>query len=342
MEINDITITKREILVSIIILLILITIGLFISNGIEDSINEKNEKYYKSLKIDYDTEKFKYAINTNIGYTLARGKVKAVEGVSISDIEGTYLKISKVREEYTRHTREVAHTRTKSDGTTETYYETEVYYTWDYAGKEEFNSENFEFLEVKFKNETIRFSNEKYKKTIYKGLDVRYVYYVIPVEFEGCLFTNIKNNTINENEFYYNTKIEEVIEQKQAEYKSFKIGFWMIWILLINRILIASCPYSNIELFKRNWEKVSEEEVEKSADEMFEELGYRVFVNNGFNLFEYVKHYELRPAKHIKFEIDKTITIAQENEKELAVRSDNITMQELQAINKKVEELGWK
>ena len=79
----------------------------------------------------------------------------------------------------------------------------------------------------------------------------------------------------------------------------------------------------------------------KNADEMFEELGYRVFVNNGFNLFEYVKHYELRPAKHIKFEIDETITIAKENEKELAVNSDHINMQELKAINEKVKELGW-
>ena len=77
------------------------------------------------------------------------------------------------------------------------------------------------------------------------------------------------------------------------------------------------------------------------ADEMFKELGYKVFVNNGFNLFEYVKHYELRPEKHIKFEMDRTITIAKKYENELAVNSDYITMQELKAINQKCKEMGW-
>ena len=94
-------------------------------------------------------------------------------------------------------------------------------------------------------------------------------------------------------------------------------------------------------MYSESIEKYNEIIKKSKADEMFEELGYRVYSNNGFNLFEYVKHYELRPAKHIKFEIDKTVTIAQENEKELAVRSENITMEELQAIRLKCKELGW-
>lgn len=77
MEIGDFTITKREILVSIIIVLILITLGLFISNAIENGIEEDNEKYYKSLKIDNNEETFKYAIDTNIGYVLASRKSKS-------------------------------------------------------------------------------------------------------------------------------------------------------------------------------------------------------------------------------------------------------------------------
>ena len=47
----------------------------------------------------------------------------------------------KVKEKYTKHTRQVEHTRTKSDGTTETYYTTEEYWTWDYIGQEEFHTE---------------------------------------------------------------------------------------------------------------------------------------------------------------------------------------------------------
>ena len=75
MDFGDFTITKREIMVSIIIIFVLITIGFFIANSIENEIEEKNEKYYKSLKIDNNVDQFKYAINTNIGYTFAKGDV---------------------------------------------------------------------------------------------------------------------------------------------------------------------------------------------------------------------------------------------------------------------------
>ena len=77
MKFENFEITKREILVSVSIILILMTIGLFISNAIETGIEEKNEKYYKSLKIDNNEETFKYAIDTNIGYVLANRQSKS-------------------------------------------------------------------------------------------------------------------------------------------------------------------------------------------------------------------------------------------------------------------------
>ena len=98
MNFGDFTITKREIFVAIIITLILVGLGFIISGAIENGINENNEKYFKALKIDNDEEMFRYAIKTNVGYTLAQGRVKAVDGVSIDDISGKYLKIKKVKE----------------------------------------------------------------------------------------------------------------------------------------------------------------------------------------------------------------------------------------------------
>lgn len=232
MKFEDFTITKREILVSIAITFILIGIGFLINSSIQNTIYEDNEKYYKALKIDNE-EQFKYSIQTNIGYTLAQGKVQAVNGVNINDIEGTYYKIRKVKEKYTMHTRQVAHTRTKADGTTETYYTTEEYWTWDYAGEEEFHTEKFIFLGVDFNYGTIQFNNEKHKETKSGGYHIRYQYYVIPFEFEGTLFTYIDNNTINQNNFYYNNTVEDIIIQKEGEANGWNIGFWIIWIILI-------------------------------------------------------------------------------------------------------------
>lgn len=236
MKIGDIEITFREILICIIITLILVGLGFLISTGIKNGISENNEKYYKSLKINNNEEQFKYAIKTNIGYVLAEGKVQAKDGVSIADIEGTYFYIRKEKEEYTMHTRQVEHTRTKSDGTTGTYYTTEEYWTWDYVGKEEFNTEKFNFLGVDFDYETIKFSNTEYLETKDGGYHIRYKYYVIPFEFEGTLFTYINDNTINDNTFSNNKTIDNIIQKKQDEENTDTAIFWIIWIIAIEFI----------------------------------------------------------------------------------------------------------
>lgn len=225
-------ITKREIIVTIAITLILMGLGLLIGTLIENSINENNELYFKSLKIDNDETQFKYAINTNIGYVLARGKIVAKNGVSIDDIEGQYFSIRKVTEEYTMHTRQVPHT-VKVGNTTTTYYTTEIYWTWDYRGEENFNTEKFEFLGVEFNYGTINFNNEEYKETKDGGYHIRYKYYIIPFEFNGCLFTYIKDNEITENQFFYNSDIQSIINEKENDVKFSLTIFWITWIILI-------------------------------------------------------------------------------------------------------------
>lgn len=234
MKFGEFVITRREILVSIAITFILIGIGFLINSTIQNAIYEDNEKYYKALKIDNE-EQFKYALKTNVGYTLAQGKIQAINGVSLEDIEGTYCKIRKVKEKYTMHTRQVAHTR-RVGNTTQTYYTTEEYWTWDYAGEEEFHAEKFNFLGVEFNYGTIQFYNEKYKETKSGGYHIRYQYYIIPFEFKGTLFTHIDNNTINQNDFYYNNTIESIIKSKEGEANIWNVIFWIIWIILIGLI----------------------------------------------------------------------------------------------------------
>lgn len=235
MNFENFTITKREVLVCIAITLILIGLGFLISSIIVNKINENNEKYYKSLKINNDQEMFKYAITTNIGNTLAQGKVQAVEGVSIADIGGKYFKIKKVKERYTMHTRQVPHT-VHTGKTTMTYYTTEEYWTWDYMGEEEFHTEKFNFLGVVFDYGIINFNNEKHKETKNVDYYTRYQYYITPFEFNGTLFTYINNNTINQNEFFINTNIETIIQEKEKSIEIFKRVFWIIWLIFIGLI----------------------------------------------------------------------------------------------------------
>ena len=85
--------------------------------------------------------------------------------------------------------------------------------------------------------------------------------------------------------------------------------------------------------------KATRNKNKKTADEMFEKLGYKR-IGTGVGVC-YRKEYKLKGAKQIIFMIDQTISVCEENEKGLAVNRDWFSMHELQAINKKVEELGW-
>ena len=223
-------VTKREILVGIAIFFIMMSIGIIIKCNIENSINSKNEKYYKALKIDKDENMFVYALKTNVGYILAQGNVVAIDPIE-KDIEGQYLYLEKNTEVYTKHTREVKHT-IEVGNTTETYYTIEEYWTWDRVDREEYHSEKFKYLGIEFNYEDIKFHNSSYQKTIDVDYYTRYVYYGIPSEFQGCLFSKIEDNQCKDIEFKCNTTIEDVIESKKKEAGISSTVFIVVWIFL--------------------------------------------------------------------------------------------------------------
>lgn len=73
-----------------------------------------------------------------------------------------------------------------------------------------------------------------------------------------------------------------------------------------------------------------EDNLYKSADEMFEELGYKEEVKYREKVYE-------KDDKIITFDLEKKNIICNN----FYDGYESINMQELQAINKKVEELGW-
>lgn len=236
MEFENFKVTKRETLVAIAITLALIGLGIIIFEAIKNNVNESNEKYYKALKINNDEEMFKYAIKTNVGYTLASGTIRAINGISIDELDGIYLSIKKVKEEYRKHYREEKHTRIKSDGTEEIYYTTEEYWTWDYVEEEKIHVDKFNFLGVDFDYDTIEFYNQSYNTTKEVEYHIRYKYYTIPIEFEGTLFTYINNNTITQNKFSTNKTINEIVKSKEDDVNFINAIFWITWIIFITLI----------------------------------------------------------------------------------------------------------
>lgn len=90
--------TVRELMFSIVIILIMLTSGFFISEKISSSCDNKNEEYYQAIKIDNDAEQFQYGMRTNVGNAFVKGTISVVDPVTDSDIEGEYAYI-KVQEE---------------------------------------------------------------------------------------------------------------------------------------------------------------------------------------------------------------------------------------------------
>ena len=75
-----------------------------------------------------------------------------------------------------------------------------------------------------------------------------------------------------------------------------------------------------------------------TTKEMFEELGYEYFEDDGFNCYKKEKREIIEPD-YISFDrLEKDFFVSNNS-----VISNGITinMQLLQAINKQVEELGW-
>ena len=65
----------------------------------------------------------------------------------------------------------------------------------------------------------------------------RNVYYGTETDFQGTLFTSLKENTINNTKFYKNQTIAETIENLETGAEI--VIFWILWILLIIGLVIG-------------------------------------------------------------------------------------------------------
>ena len=153
-DFGDFKKTKREILASISIIAIMLLIGVLISSKISEHQMEQDEVYNKAVKIE-DNEMFQYGLDTDIGNAFVYGDLKAVDTVTYKEIGGEYMYVSKDKEHYTRHTRQVAHTTTVN-GKSHTYYTTEVYYTWDAVESDSKKCKKVSFCGVEFKSNKIK------------------------------------------------------------------------------------------------------------------------------------------------------------------------------------------
>lgn len=235
-------VTKREVLVSISIIAVMLIIGILISEKISEYQMDENEIYDKAIRIE-STDLFRHGMNTNIGNAFVFGVLKAVDTVTYPEIGGKYMYVKKVKEKYTMHTRTVTYT-TGSGTNRQTHTRTEVYWTWDKVGSEDIRCKEILFCGIVFDSNKFNIPNTKHIKTIKESSHIRYKYYGVETEYKGTIFADLRDGTIPDNTAFYNDMdIESAVEH-------LRIGggetiFWICWILLISVCVFTFCYFEN-------------------------------------------------------------------------------------------------
>lgn len=232
-DFGDFEITKREILASVSIIAIMLIIGILISNKISEYQMDKNEIYNKAIKID-SKDLFQHGMDTDIGNAFVYGDLKAIDTVTFPEIGGQYMSVKKVKERYTKHTRTVTKTR-RVGKTTQVYTTTETYWTWDAVDSWKKNCEKVSFLGIEFNYGDIYKPTENHITTQKESPHIRYVYYGSPTEYIGTIFTELKNGTINNTDFFNNMTIDETVEHLELEVLLW--AFWILWIIVMGATL---------------------------------------------------------------------------------------------------------
>lgn len=229
-------IKKREVIASVVIVALMLIIGFAISEKIRQSLLEDYQVYDTAAQVD-DKELFEYGMETNVGYAFVYGELKTLDPVSYPEVSEKYSYIKKEEQEYRQHSRTVTKTYTDSKGKTHTKTEIEYYWTWDTMRTESKTATKISFLDVEFAYEKIPFPSSHQIDIVKTGYHRRNVYYGTETDFQGTLFTSLKENTINNTKFYKDQTIAEAIEN--LEKGSEIVIFWVLWILLIIGLVIG-------------------------------------------------------------------------------------------------------
>lgn len=235
-------ITLRELLVSIIILFVMAAAGFMISEKLNSYLDEKNVEYEQAIKIADNRELFEYGMRTNAGNAFISGTLKALDPVSLPEIDGEYSSIAKTKEEYRKHTRTV--TDYDEDGNVCGSHE-ETYYTWDAVKTESYHATKISFLDVQFEYGKIDFPTQTYLETIKVSHDVRYVYQVCGTEFYGTIYTKLADGNMSKANFHNGQSVTEALETVCNSNNVLLVVFWVVWIILTGGIVLGFVIHEN-------------------------------------------------------------------------------------------------
>lgn len=232
-------ITKKEVLVSIVIVAVMLFFGILISSRIEDIDMQQIKELKTAIRVDTNYA-FDYGMKTNVGNTLAYGELTAIDAVSFPELAESFLYISRTEEKHTKHSRVI------SDGEKK---KTLTYWRWDNTGRDVLISGYVLFLGKEMSTSclhlpsahSLRLSSEATidrhnvrGNYIYKSKSVRYSYNYIPMRFKCTLHCNLENGSVGKSATVYKDQtIQNVVDEHVQSSEINTIVFWIGWVVII-------------------------------------------------------------------------------------------------------------
>ena len=219
---GQIEITRKTVILMILSLCVFFGIGLFLSCGINEKMNENDEKYESALRIR-SNEEFRKALSEDAGYAFVEGYFSC-DGVSHDKIDGKFLQIG------VWHERHVSHTRTSVRRIGEnTKVVQEHYKSWDNDGVFRDHAKTVKLLDVEFPFETFNYNGIRDYKTniVETGEDTRDVIQTLPSAFRCTVFCCVADNSLHDAVIYYDKTIDEVYDSLTSPNRL--LAFWLLW-----------------------------------------------------------------------------------------------------------------
>ena len=252
-------VTKREMFVSAIFMLLAFIAGVCIAGSIRSCENDANVKYYQAVKIA-DSTQFNYAFKTNAGHTLAYGTVAAVGYVTDEGI-GNYMTLTRVLEEYRKHHRTVCSGEGKNR-----HCHTETYWSWDAIGRDRFAVSQVRFLGKNFYYHAFpELPGENYVGIVklptrgFFSNKQRYVYYGRELSYTGTIYANIDNHQFNDAKFLNGENLDTAVEC--LIHKWGVPVFWVVFGILVIVLVVLFVAMPNEWLYGKFWRQRKKDRV---------------------------------------------------------------------------------
>ena len=242
-------ITKREILLSTLIVAIMLGIGVWISSPILSKATSRYLDIASSVVVS-DAEKFDYIKRTNAGMFIADGTLYVIDTVRIPELPNAYSFVRKVKEEYRIHTE--TYTTTDSKGHVQTH--TRTYCSWDEVKHWDYKAENGVFLGQDFKMKGLYKYHPKKEATIkadtkWYETETRYVYYTCPPSFDGILIGIAEGKQYQEVKFKEGITSFQYLERNEKNINTGTVVFWVLWTLFTIALVVGFYVLENKWLY---------------------------------------------------------------------------------------------